>query len=537
MPPILFLNTLYCIKINDPPWSNICSPDPNNPSSNGNKFLIAYLRNALPRYPDDDPEAYFVVSTEDNGTVAFQVNMMFGGVENTTTFTVTRDQPTRVAFNPDTVYVLSRADSDKVIWIQAEEGKKISVYVVNDEFRSTDGFVALPCDGMKVSGDYRRYKYLILSAEHDITGEEGATQRASQFLMITCEDDTRVTVTPSSDISGGADFVAGQPNVFGPDSAVNSANWGIDTNPLIPAKRVLMITKNADLTGTDIQSDKPLVVISGHQCGHVPGDVTACDHMAVQIPPETTWGYTFLLNPLDARYSGDYYRFGVTTSIRQVTNTEVTITCVEEGGSTATVEYQETLTSTQRQNWDTFETHPGNCVPPRDNFSPKFCCLQATNPVVVTQYSYGHSADEACKRVGDRGDPFMSLIPPIVQYKRFYNLVPITLTAGPIVDRHVGVSVYVDYFQPSRIMLDDAPFEAIASLWQTIYCPREPSQICGYVITKVLDENTHILYHADEGAAIFVHSYAFLNENSYGLSGGMELQSIAGEFVIPSIAY
>ena len=132
----------------------ICSPDPINPSSHGNKFLIAYMRNAIPRNPGDSPEAYFVVSTKDNGTVAFEMNTRFGGVENTTIFTVTRDQPTRVAFNPDTVYVLSRADRDKAIWIQAEGGKKISVYVVNDESRSTDAFVALPCDAMKVPGDY-----------------------------------------------------------------------------------------------------------------------------------------------------------------------------------------------------------------------------------------------------------------------------------------------------------------------------------------------------------------------------------------------
>ena len=482
------------------------------------------MRNTEPENPYDNREAYFVVSTKDNRTVSFQVNTRFGGVENTTTFNVTRNQPTRVAYNNDTVYVLDYADSDKAIWIQAEEGKKISVYVVNDESGSTDGFVALPCDAMKVPGDHRRYKYLILSAVHE---------RASQFLMITCEGDTRVAVTPSSDISGSGNF---DQNVFGPDSSAKSAKWKIFNNTLITAKRVLMIKADVDLTGTVIQSDKPLVVIS-HQCGQVPGDVTACHHMAVQIPPETTWGYTFLLNPLDARYSGDYYRFGVTTDIsdRQVTNTEVTITCVEEGGSNATVEYQETLNSTQRQNWGTFETHPGNCsCRSRDNCSPKFCCLQATNPVVVTQYSYGHTADQACKPNVDRGDPFMSLIPPIVQYKRFYSLVPIT---RPIVHRRVGVSVYVDYFQPSRIMLDDAPFEADASLWQAIYCPREPSLICGYAIAKVLDEHPHIIYHADEGAAILVHSYGFLNESSYVLSGGMELQPIAGEFVIPSIVY
>ena len=504
--------------------------DPNTPKSDGNKFLIAYMRNALPRNPGDDPEAYFVVSTTDNGTVAFQVNTMFGGVENTTTLTVTRDQPTRVSFSPDSVYITDQQDKEgKVIWVQAEEMKNISLYVVNDESYSSDGFVALPCDAMKVPGDYRRYEYLILSADKDGTGETGGTQKSSQFVIITCENDTRVTVIPSSDLSGGGDF--SEP-IFGPTLTATSANWLVSNNVLIPEKEHLLIAKYDDLTGTVIQSDKPLVVISGHQCGQVPESVTACDHMASQIPPQTTWGYTFFLNPLDARFSGDYYRFGMATNTKQVTNTNITITCVEAGSTNATVNYQNTLTSIQGQNWDTFETHPGNCYP-TDSFSPKFCCLQASNPVVVTQYSYGHTADEACKPNGDLGDPFMSLIPPIVQYKRYYNLVPITLTAGPIAERRVGVSVYDEFFQPSHIMLDEVPLETNSSMWQTIYCSVSmASQICGYAITKELDDNAHILYHTDEGAAIFVHSYGFLNGNSYGLTGGMELQPIAGEFRI-----
>ena len=39
-----------------------------------------------------------------------------------------------------------------------------------------------------------------------------------------------------------------------------------------------------------------------------------------------------------------------------------------------------------------------------------------------------------------------------------------------------------------------------------------------------------IIYHTDENAAIFVHTYDFRVEHSYGLSGGMELQAISGEY-------
>ena len=142
------------------------------------------------------PDAYLLVTTSETGVVEFEVTTMFGGVQSSSTYTVDSSAPTRVNFPADDVYVTSIQEMDKAIWVQTSNNKKIAIKVVNDEFRSTDGFVALPCDGMTVPSDFRTYEYLILSTNQDTTGQPGSTPRSSQFLVITCDDDTQVAVTP-----------------------------------------------------------------------------------------------------------------------------------------------------------------------------------------------------------------------------------------------------------------------------------------------------------------------------------------------------
>ena len=487
------------------------------PGSEGTKFLVGFMQNVIPRDAVRPvPDAYLLVTTNEIGVVEFDVTTMFGGVQRTYTYTVDSSAETRVNFPADDVYVTGIQERDKAIWVQTSNNNKIAVKVVNDEFRSSDGFVSLPCDSMTVPSDFRTYEYLILSTKQDATDQPGSTSRSSQFLVITCEDDTEVVVTPSTAISGSGVF---EHNLFGPGESQPSSNWQVNPNTnLIPAQQTLLISiTNEDLTGTLVKGNKPLVVISGHQCGQVTERVTACDHMAAQIPPHTTWGYTFLLNPLSGRRSGDLYRFATLQD-----NTDVTITCVDAGSSTSTVEYTATLNSAQTPNWGQFETHSEVCT---GSYVPKYCCLESSNPVVLAQYSYGYTRDASCNG-GELGDPFMSVIPPIVQYLRLYHLVPVNISSGPIVNHFFSVSVHARYFQMDRIMLDNAPLEANATLWQAIYC--SSGQICGYGITKDFDNQYHSLFHADANAAIFVHTYGFSIQNSYAIAGGMELQPISG---------
>ena len=507
---------------------------PGAPSSEGEKFVVAFMRNNIPRTAGSpEPQVFFMVTTLDIESVVVDVMTAFGGVEESDMYTVTRDQPVRVNFSADSVYVVDDNDNDKAIWVQTRNGKKVSVYVINDEEASSDGFVALPCDGMGAGGVFRRYDYLVLSGAQVLPEEQQQQPRNSLILLITCEDDTRVTVTPSQTISGGNDFAE---NTVGPEGEAAEDDWiivgpeGISNS--IPAKRTLLILNTFDLTGSRVRSTKPLVVIAGHECAHVPEDETACDFIAAQIPPHMTWGRSFVLNPLASRLSGDYYRFATLQD-----NTDISITCVDAGGTneTATTTTM-TLNAAVRQNWGQFETHLPLPPPCPDPFVPKFCSLESTNPVVVAQYSYGHSIDGPCQPEGisgDLGDPFMSVIPPIVQYLNSYVIPPVILRQH-VSFRYVSVTVSARFFNPSRILLDGSPLQIIRSSWKPIFDKLLffIIKIHAYVYNLLVDSNVHIISHMDENAAISVHSYGFSNENSYGLSGGMELQHISGEFSI-----
>ena len=477
------------------------------PGSAGSRFLVAFMQNIPRSEGTPDPDAYLMVTTDEIGTVEFDVT--FDGT--TTTYQVDTSAPLRINFVADHVYVTSIQQRDKAIMVESKNDKKISVQVINDELHSSDGFVALPCDSMTVPSDFRTYQYVILSTNQDTTDQAGSAPRSSQFLVITCDDATTVNVQPTTTLTGSGLFAHAQ---FGPGTAQASSSW----QSTAAGQTLLMSITNADLTGTVVTGSKPLVVISGHQCGQVPEDVTACDHMSTQIPPHTTWGYTFLLNPLSGRQSGDLYRFATLLD-----NTDITITCVDEGGTTATTDYTRTLSSTVGGNHGQFETHSEGCTNP---YVRKYCSLESTNPIAVAQYSYGHTRDATCNMA--LSDPFMTLIPPMIQYLHVYHLVPVNLTAGSVLNHYYSVSVAATYFQPGRIMLDDAPLESDATLWQAIYC--SGGQICGYGITKTFDNQYHRLYHADTSAAIFVHTYGFLNQNSYALAGGMELEALAGGY-------
>ena len=65
----------------------------------------------------------------------------------------------------------------------------------------------------------------------------------------------------------------------------------------------------ADLSGSLVTSDKPVAVFGGHQCANVPSGATFCDHIEEEMPPVSTWGKTFVTEPLATRLNGDTFRF------------------------------------------------------------------------------------------------------------------------------------------------------------------------------------------------------------------------------------
>ena len=447
-----------------------------------------------------------LVSTDDPSPVSFIVTRFLGGT-TTTTHTATYGSITKVELSAETFQVIFSSNSserNKHIIVQAEAGKSISVYGVNDENTTTDAFFALSCDGMTIKNTFSKYEYIIVSGNFGYSDPIN-----SEFLIVPCESRSNLEICPTQRIT---------------------FNFGTGTKQIAPGRcrTVLLnnlgsflISHRSDLTGTIVRSDQPLTIISGHECAQVPNTRTACDHLAEQIPPQTTWGTTYFLSPLAARESGDIYRVASTYD-----NNQITVTCINKSSSTT-----ETLLSTSlsRGNWREFNTNSFESSCP--GFVPKYCCLAATKPVLVAQYSQGHTVDAKCTGdVGtDLGDPFMIIVPPVVQYINNLTITAVEGVTGRFLTRFINIAVHKMFFQPDMIYLDDQLVESNRNQWNPFYCSN--GEICGYGLSKAIPAGDHTIYHEMESAALGVTVYGFQQQNSYGYTLGMELQPISGIYI------
>jgi hypothetical protein len=61
----------------------------------------------------------------------------------------------------------------------------------------------------------------------------------------------------------------------------------------------------ADLTGTRVETNLPVAVLSGHQCAAVgTGGGTGCDHLIEMLPPASRWGRRFVTSPFPRGVGG-----------------------------------------------------------------------------------------------------------------------------------------------------------------------------------------------------------------------------------------
>ena len=94
------------------------------------------------------------------------------------------------------------------------------------------------------------------------------------------EDGTTVTVVPRQDITGSADVAA--------------APAGAAVKYKLDRGQYLQITQAAELTGSPIQSDKPIAVFGGSACMAVPAGHHDCDSAHQQIAPVRAMGSRYV---------------------------------------------------------------------------------------------------------------------------------------------------------------------------------------------------------------------------------------------------
>lgn len=441
----------------------------------GNEFYIGFLDNYIkPLYQNVEAliingSTIFITTTDPFGAIT-----MIESEQGTSTLNVS---PSTTVTNKIRHYkAQSSSDRNKGMKIKAEQSKQISVFAINEELQSVDGFTALPCSQLPSVGIY---EYFAVSVPPSTISNIDAD---SAFLIVACSDNTTLTVTPSQSID--------HPDI--PDYRVRA---GETFSLTLQERETLYIQNREDLTGSKVESSVPISFFTGHECGNVPADIAECDHLVEQIPPTVTWGTRFIIAPTATRTADDLIKV-----VAAEENTKGQLSCVNQGG----VKERSNFTISNAGNYYEFRLS-----------HDKYCFLETNEPVLVIQFTPGRGAD------GVNGDPFMVIVPAVRQYLEnstfstangiglyFNNYINVFVSAGP------------NEFDSSTILVDGIPIAT--DNWIAAPC-YDDNSTCGHAATVNITDGIHSVWNEDGESPIGLTVYGLYLRETYAYVGGLKL--------------
>ena len=451
-----------------------------NPAA-GNKFLLTFFENVEDIHPSLHHTLF--VTTEERGGVSFTVDAFgigFKSVKKATRGKVVSVQIPTLITNSSATHV-----SNRTVIVEAEKGKDIIVYGVNEQIKTADAFLVLPMmpkDGLKTS-----YKYIVASYATKFPG----------FLAIIpqfSEGNTEVNVHFHLSAIFKVPFYR---NLANNTDYFNNNKLHLTLN----ASESIYLLGQGDTTGTVIVTDRPVSVFSGLQCTYVPTSILACDHLVEQFPPVSTWGTRFVTIPLKYRAAFDVFRF-----IAAYNCTNVSISCVSSIGQP---------TSSWTFTLDEAEYHETNIT------SNEYCIVKSTNRLLVLQYSVGRDADG-----NHTGDPFMAVIPPADRFSNhltFANYESSVQTYKHI----INVVIPAAFFQPDCIYLDNS---ILSDLRFDVVAIPDGYKIAYYGVRVDIEAGSHTLYHTNQHAGFGILLYGFTFGASYGYPGAYPVKGFGELF-------
>ncbi len=309
------------------------------------------------------------------------------------------------------------------------------------------------------------------------------------FLIVACEDNTIVTLTPTQRIE----------NPFERGSFVEP---GQNMTATINALETLQIQHLEDLTGSRIVTNAPVTFVSGHECGNVPYNIRECDHLVEQFPPTATWGKEFMVTSSSARTVGD-----IVMIMSSKENTDFNISC----GIGMSINSGRI-------------TKAGSTVNFTIEIENPYCYIQADEPVLVVQFTPGRYAESLSSGTGD---PFMLLVPPTNQY---LNKVVFSSAQGfdytaLVFQNYLNLFVPEppDIFNSSSISVNGKK----VMNWSKVYCLTD---VCGYTARESTPEQQAIVVaHSNPEGKVGVTSYGISFLETYAYIGGMKITLSEGK--------
>ena len=340
--------------------------------------------------------------------------------------------------------------------------------VISYQFAPIDGSTSFLSDASLLLPVSAYDRYYVISAWPSGVDQGGSPRDA--HIQIVANEPTNVTVTSPIATTAGPGAPALAPNV--------PHTYAMAEGDYL---QLTVQTINQSLTGTYIESDKPVAVFSSNDCANVPNvpDRCCCDHLEEQLFGLQTWGTTYVGAQMPRRGTeGSIWQI-----IAQQDNTTVTFT---PGAGVTGLPPSVTMSARQKVEYTvTGGATPGDFL------------VTSDKAILVNQFTVGSFV---VAEGGDTGDPDMVQAIPTAQYLAHYNvLVPSTwINDFLVLIRKTGATVMVDGIAPGT------PWRPLAGGWETTVLP--------------VPDGVHVL---DGSAPFGVAVSGYDSYDSYSYPGGL----------------
>ena len=349
---------------------------------------------------------------------------------------------------------------------------KITVIGQNQDGQSSDTFFALPI--IKLDDPYVYYGVSVPRARSPL-----ARNFESSILIVGTENNTTVKVTTTRPVSHPmGDLVPGTEHSF-----------------MINRLQTFFMGSVRDLSGTKIVTDRPVSVLSGHQCARIPSNRGRCSHLIEQIPPTELWGKIYYIAPLAAAQKSAYF----IKIMAAYNSTIVNMYCND------TVE--------------SYIINEGQFI--NEESRNEYCAIYSNKEVLVVQLSRGGGGANRPDR--EYGDPMMILVPAVNQYLNTFEFPTFQSQLSAIeFDHYVNIIVMEQYYQPNMIYLTvgGANRSLDTQQWVPI---RVNNTIEAYATQITISRGTARIFHANAEAQMMTFVYGFDRRDGYGHFGGIHI--------------
>ena len=345
--------------------------------SYSSRFTIGMFSN----HPDAvDLPITLLVTTMETSNVGFSVKSIDGIVMEGT---VNKAEGIKVLI-PGSYIVSSLTDSRKGLAVETtNETNQISVSVSSHDIYSSDSYLALPLID---------YIDIDLYTYYATTPNSNVSELNHQLLLVGGHNDTTITVCTTTDAKISMELINNGVLIEGETYTFQLNQY--DT--------ILIQSEEYSLTGSKITADKPIALLSGHQCAVLPETGNSCDFVIEQYPPTINWGKTFMFPMISSRMSGSYISI-----VSSSNDTTVDLRCYSN---------MTNVNITDQVYFDKEGSFINILVAPDD----VYCIVVSDQPIMVTLIGASENYDDSY------GDPFMMIVPPVEQFYSNVSFIPNT---------------------------------------------------------------------------------------------------------------